>query len=187
MRPVRIISIALALPTARVSRCVPPMPGMTPSLISGWPNLALSAAMMMSHIMASSQPPPSAKPATAATTGLRARAASSQSPAKLPIKASLKVLSAISLMSAPAAKAFSLPVMIMQPMSGSASNLRIACAQLRLEREVERVERLRPVEPDDADAAFGFDQDILIVHALYLDLACVTARRATATARRARR
>ena len=60
------ISIALALPTARVSRCVPPIPGMMPSLISGWPNLALSAAMMKSHCMASSQPPPSAKPATAA-------------------------------------------------------------------------------------------------------------------------
>ncbi len=59
---------------ARVSRCVPPMPGMTPSLISGWPNLALSAAMMKSHIIASSQPPPSAKPATAAMIGLRTRA-----------------------------------------------------------------------------------------------------------------
>ena len=43
-----------------VRRCVPPAPGMTPSLISGWPNFAVSAAMMMSHIMASSQPPPSA-------------------------------------------------------------------------------------------------------------------------------
>ena len=47
---------------------------MTPSLISGWPNFALSAAMMMSHCIASSQPPPSAKPATAAITGLRMRA-----------------------------------------------------------------------------------------------------------------
>ena len=36
------------------------MPGMTPRLISGWPNFAVSAAMMMSHIIASSQPPPSA-------------------------------------------------------------------------------------------------------------------------------
>ena len=36
------------------------MPGMTPSVISGWPNLAVSAAMMKSHIMATSQPPPSA-------------------------------------------------------------------------------------------------------------------------------
>jgi hypothetical protein len=66
--------MALALPTARGRRCVPPAPGMMPSLISGWPNLALSAAMMKSHIIASSQPPPRAKPLTAAITGLRMRA-----------------------------------------------------------------------------------------------------------------
>ena len=71
MRLVSTMSIALALPTARGRRCVPPAPGMTPSLISGCPNLAVSAAMMKSHIMATSQPPPSAKPATAAITGLR--------------------------------------------------------------------------------------------------------------------
>ena len=47
------------------------MPGVTPSLISGWPNFALSAAMMKSAIIATSQPPPSAKPATAAIHGLR--------------------------------------------------------------------------------------------------------------------
>ena len=35
-------------------------PGMTPSLISGWPNFAVSEAMMISQIIASSQPPPSA-------------------------------------------------------------------------------------------------------------------------------
>ena len=72
------MSIALALPTARVSRCEPPMPGRTPRLISGWPNLALSPAMMKSHIIASSQPPPRAKPDTAATTGMRSRVKSSQ-------------------------------------------------------------------------------------------------------------
>ena len=65
------MSIALALPTKRVSRCVPPAPGMTPRVISGWPNFAVSAAMMVSHIIASSQPPPKAKPATAAMIGLR--------------------------------------------------------------------------------------------------------------------
>jgi hypothetical protein len=42
-------------------------------VISGWPNFAVSAARMKSHIIASSQPPPSAKPATAAITGLRQR------------------------------------------------------------------------------------------------------------------
>ena len=52
--------MAFALPTARVSRCVPPLPGMMPSVISGWPNTAVSAARMMSQAMASSQPPPSA-------------------------------------------------------------------------------------------------------------------------------
>ena len=57
---------------------MPPMPGMMPSLISGWPNFAVSAAMMKSHCIASSQPPPSAKPATAAITGLRAFAVASQ-------------------------------------------------------------------------------------------------------------
>ena len=35
IRPVRQRSIALDLPTARVSRCVPPMPGIVPSVISG--------------------------------------------------------------------------------------------------------------------------------------------------------
>jgi len=71
MRPVRHMSIAFALPIARVSRCDPPMPGATPSLISGWPNFAFSLAMMKSAIIASSQPPPRAKPLTAAIHGLR--------------------------------------------------------------------------------------------------------------------
>ncbi len=52
--------MALDLPTSRVSLWVPPAPGMIPRVISGWPNRALSAAMMKSHIIASSQPPPSA-------------------------------------------------------------------------------------------------------------------------------
>ena len=45
------------------------MPGATPRLISGWPNFALSLATMKSHSMASSQPPPKAKPLTAAMIG----------------------------------------------------------------------------------------------------------------------
>lgn len=35
LSPVRIISIAFDLPTALTSLCVPPIPGMTPSWISG--------------------------------------------------------------------------------------------------------------------------------------------------------
>ena len=33
--PVKHMCIAFALPMARVNRCVPPAPGMTPKLISG--------------------------------------------------------------------------------------------------------------------------------------------------------
>jgi hypothetical protein len=33
--------MALDLPMARVSRCVPPAPGMMPRLISGWPNFSV--------------------------------------------------------------------------------------------------------------------------------------------------
>ena len=43
-------------------------------MISGWPNSAVSDATIMSHASASSQPPPSAYPVTAATTGFGIRA-----------------------------------------------------------------------------------------------------------------
>ena len=67
--PVRTISIALNFPTALVNLTVPPAPGITPSLISGYPNLAFSDAIMISHIIASSRPPPKAIPLTAAMSG----------------------------------------------------------------------------------------------------------------------
>ena len=60
MRPVRHISMAFDLPTWRIRRWVPPLPGMVPMVISGWPKRALSAARMKSHIMAISHPPPNA-------------------------------------------------------------------------------------------------------------------------------
>ena len=78
MRPVKHMSMVFALPMERARRCVPPAPGRMPSVISGWPNFAVSAAITMSHIKAISQPPPSAKPATAAMVGLRVRARRSQ-------------------------------------------------------------------------------------------------------------
>lgn len=43
---------------------------MVPILISGCPNLAFSAARMMSQSMAISHPPPNAKPFTAAMIGI---------------------------------------------------------------------------------------------------------------------
>ena len=73
--------IILAADTAKFGQpeiTIGTMPGATPRLISVWPNFAVSAARMKSHIIASSQPPPSAKPATAAITGLRLRVNFSQ-------------------------------------------------------------------------------------------------------------
>ncbi|CNJ08950.1 Uncharacterised protein [Mycobacterium tuberculosis] len=98
------------------------MPGSTPSLISGWPNFAVSAAINTSHIIASSQPPPSACPATAAIVGVRTAASLPHKAKKSASKASAKLSSDISLMSAPAAKARAEPVMMIAPMPGSLSS-----------------------------------------------------------------
>jgi len=84
---------------------------MMPSRISGCPTLALSPSTRKSAQSASSSPPPSAYPVTAATTGLgmsatavndACRAADLTAIAGYPI-------AAISLMSAPAAKTRSPP------------------------------------------------------------------------------
>ncbi len=61
---------ALFVPTRRGRRCVPPKPGMMPSLISGWPKIAERAAMRTSQAIASSQPPPKARPLTAAIVAM---------------------------------------------------------------------------------------------------------------------
>ena len=97
------------------------MPGSTPRLISGWPNFAVVAAMRMSPIIASSQPPPRAYPPTAVMTGLRTFVSRSQPANQSARYAVAKSRSAISLMSAPAAKAFSLPVMMIARTASSAS------------------------------------------------------------------
>mmetsp|Transcript_18997 Transcript_18997/g.58481 ORF Transcript_18997/g.58481 Transcript_18997/m.58481 type:complete len:261 (-) Transcript_18997:124-906(-) len=120
--PVRHMRMALDLPIARTSRCVPPAPGIVPSRISGWPNLAAAPQIMMSHIMASSQPPPSANPFTAAIVGVRSDATSCHDANMSSAYVAGNVLSFISLMSAPAAKARSEPVRTMQPTDGSASH-----------------------------------------------------------------
>ena len=68
--------------------------------------------MSTSHIIASSHPPPSAYPATAATVGVRVAANLAHGAKKSTAKTSANDSSDISLMSAPAANAFSLPVMM---------------------------------------------------------------------------
>ena len=64
-----ISSIALALPTSRASRCVPPVPGSTPSATSGRPILPAPArATRRSAAIATSSPPPTQCPFSAAIT-----------------------------------------------------------------------------------------------------------------------
>ncbi len=77
-QPVNSMRSAWNLPTARTRRWVPPAPGITPTLISGWANCADSPATIRSQCIASSQPPPRAKPLTAAITGFGQRAMASQ-------------------------------------------------------------------------------------------------------------
>ena len=164
MRPVRHISIAFDLPTKRVRRCVPPAPGMTPSLISGWPNLAVSAAMMKSHIIASSQPPPSAKPATAAMIGLRQRVMRSQVPMKS-LDVGLHVGLGLHLLDVGAGGEGLLRAGQHDAADGAVGLPAVErLVQLGDQRGIERVQRLRPVERDEADPAARLDDDVLVGH-----------------------
>ncbi len=67
--PVTIILSAFSGPTSRGRRCVPPAPGRRPSLTSGRPTRAVGAATRKWQASANSNPPPSAAPWIAATTG----------------------------------------------------------------------------------------------------------------------
>src|SRR5581483_3310477 len=68
-RPVSTRSAARPVPSRRSSNWVPPPPGTSPTVTSVSPNTAVSSATIRSQDSASSQPPPSANPCTAATTG----------------------------------------------------------------------------------------------------------------------
>ena len=68
-RPVRIRSRARPSPTRRGSRTVPPSTRGTPKRRQNTPNTASSAATRRSHQTASSSPPATAWPSTAAMTG----------------------------------------------------------------------------------------------------------------------
>ena len=78
--------------------------------------------MRISPIIASSQPPPKAKPPTAVMIGLRTSVSRDQPANQSALYAVAKSRFDISLMSAPAAKALSLPVMMIALTSSSASN-----------------------------------------------------------------
>ena len=82
---------------------------MIPSRISGWPTRAFSLAMRRSQLIASSSPPPSAKPFTAAITGRGIAATPSKAARNERSMCFAAAWSPNSLMSAPAANAFSPP------------------------------------------------------------------------------
>ncbi|CPI73489.1 Uncharacterised protein [Bordetella pertussis] len=69
--PDRMSSAAASNPMRRGRRCVPPPPGISPRVISGSPSRHPASATRPWHASASSSPPPSAWPCSAATTGLR--------------------------------------------------------------------------------------------------------------------
>ncbi len=154
-------SRARATPIRWTSRCVPPMPGMTPRPTSGMPTLAPRAARMKSQASASSNPPPSAKPFTAAITGIRD--ASKRSPSRCAwatrTSAAAGSASDIALMSAPAANALSpAPVRMAQRMLAVALERRERLGQRVQRLAVERVARLRAVDADDGERALARDQ-----------------------------
>ncbi len=112
--PLRMSCVATPRPTSRGRRCVPPKPGRMPSLTSGCPNRARSDATRMWQASASSQPPPRAKPFTAATIGFwsrskREKTAWPRVQKRRPADGSRREISS---MSAPATKARPAPVTI---------------------------------------------------------------------------
>ena len=105
--------MALNLPTARTRRWVPPMPGMMPMRISGWAKLACSPAMMMSQCIASSLPPPKAKPHTAAIIGFGQRSSGAHTRSVWRCMISIGLASTMLLMSPPAANTLAPPLRMM--------------------------------------------------------------------------
>ena len=66
LRPVRSRSRTTALPRSRLSRGMPPKPGISPRRSSGKQKRAILSATIRSHVSASSNPPPNVTPWTAA-------------------------------------------------------------------------------------------------------------------------
>src|SRR5215470_7937554 len=126
--PVKISSQALAVPTTRGRKYVPPQSGCRPRLTKAWANFAAVDAMRMSQASARFIPAPAAAPLTAAMTGLGAsRSAStvrSRPGATFSISgrgAPRALPSFIAFTSPPAQKPFPAPVTIMTRTSGSAA------------------------------------------------------------------
>ena len=133
-------------------------------MISGWPNFALSAAMI-SRTASRARTAAEREPATAAITGLRMREMRPSS-ARKSLHEGVRVRHAGHRLDVGAGRERLLvPVMITQAMSEDRSRTHRSRAVISsLTFGVERVERGRPVEADDADLAFGFDDDGFVGH-----------------------
>ena len=116
-RPASTTSAASERPTVRGSSWVPPAPGSRPRPVSGRPKRAVWEATMMSHIRASSKPPPRQWPLTAATTGL----GNSRTQRHDSTNASASAGGGMPSTSAPAAKARSPPASTTAPIASSAA------------------------------------------------------------------
>ena len=114
--------------------------------------------------MASSQPPPSAQPLTAAMTGFVTFRMRSHWPIRFVSSISIGVALAISPMSAPAANARSLPVTTIARTVVVAVQLLERDAQRVHDRAVERVQLLRAVEAHERGALLRLtlDEDELL-------------------------
>ncbi len=139
---------------------------MTPRLISGWPNFAVSAAMMKSQSMASSQPAAQRVARDGGDDRLsdRADAGHWRRRRNSPCTCPCRIAAPISLMSAPAAKARSEPVSTMQRTSSPQVHSSSTPDQFAQQLGVERVQRLGTIERDRAHAVFDLHEDVLIFH-----------------------
>ena len=127
-----------------------------PRPTSGWPKTALSEQMRISQLMASSLPPPSAKPLTAAMTGMgNCSIIRKMSLPSLPkASPSALVIVLIEPMSAPATKLLSpSPVSTMQRMVSWVHGLKGGLQVGSQDFGVQRVQRLGAVDGDDLHRA----------------------------------
>ena len=153
------MSIASALPTARVSRCVPPAPGMTPSWISGWPKRArlrgddqvARASRARSRRRGSSRRPP-----RRAACGCRGSRPSDRRGGVW--YSAIGDPRASSVMSAPAANARCDPPSTMQRTASSRSSSCSASTSSSMSASGQRVQLLRPVEQHDRDRVVALDR-----------------------------
>ena len=119
---------------------------------------------MKSHIIASSQPPPSAKPATAAITGFFTRSTVSQRAADEVFQQRRGMRAVLHLLDVGTGGEGAL---VAGQHDGADCCVGVECqelpAQFVHQRVAQRVQRRRAVEADQADPAMRFDEDVLVV------------------------